>query len=278
MNQAQYTTKGTGKQDILIIPGGPGLDHSYLQAFFQHLDLSTYRVTTFTPKTYLATDFSKVSYEAFTQDLKEILEEIDATTPIIIGHSFGVTIATEALKRLNIPVKAFISLNMPESITKYNSNLRVLIEQLPESLSSKILEFEEKGDFGDEFFGFVLSEWYPRHAMKITPFPEEFMKSMATFNKGLWAYAMGPNLFRMDGALADWEIYEAFYALDFPKLFVCGDSDTIFTEDVESMAQQSKNGHSFTYPDAAHYPFIENPDTFFRKLNAFLSNLPADTK
>ncbi|MFT5642417.1 MAG: proline iminopeptidase [Cyclobacteriaceae bacterium] len=256
---------------IIILGGGPGLSPDYLSPFHQHLSLTDYGIVTYAPLLSL-TERSKIGLSNGVDELIEIVESFDQKEVTLLGHSFGGMIVLEYLMthKVHASIKKIILNNPVADIKKYNSNLRVLMNNLPEKSKSRLFELEAERHFGEEFWGIFMTDFSARHACIVSPVPEDLQESLSKVDISLYQYFFGENPFDIGGRLADWKFTKPKEAFDKPILLVGGNSDTVFEEDIHHLQKKLKNASTFMTPQSAHYPFWENPEAYFPQIKAFL--------
>ncbi|MEQ8546910.1 MAG: alpha/beta fold hydrolase [Cyclobacteriaceae bacterium] len=256
---------------VIILGGGPGLSPNYLSPFHQHLSLTDYGIVTYAPLLSL-TERSEIGLKNGVEELIKIVESFDHKEVTLLGHSFGGMIVLEYLMthKVHASIKKIILSNTISDCKKYSSNLRVLMNNLPEQSKSRLLQLEAERHFGEEFWGIFMTDFSARHACIINPVPDDLQESLSKADISLYQYFFGENPFDIDGRLADWRFTKPMEAFDKPILIVGGHSDTVFEEDVHHLQKKLENASTFMTPQSSHYPFWENPDAYFPQIKAFL--------
>lgn len=260
---------GTRNRTILLISGGPGFPSVYLEPIANYYK-TDYEIVTYAPLFEIESDYS---IEKAIIELEQVLETGCTNDIVILGHSFGGYIALNYFlsKKSSKKVSGLICSNTTYSFKKYSENLQNLRGKLPEDLNRQFQRFEIEENFGEVFFDLFMREWAPKHWCKV-PFPPELSEALAQFNPSIYGHFLGENLLDLTGTLICNSSLDLTNSIDVPSLFICGDEDVIFEEDVLMMAKET-NGSHFVCARSAHFPFFENPRAFFKRTDSFLNSL-----
>lgn len=262
--------EGNGNRTMLLIPGGPGLPHVYLDPVFHSFDKSEFQVVTYSP---LQEANGEYSMKLATKELDWVIQEYCLNETVILGHSFGGNLALEYLtsEHPSEKIQALITSNTIHSFYKYNKNIDRLRSLLPVNVNSRLKDFENKKDFGTEYFNLIMQEFLPRYLCTTQPLPEVFQKALIELDQSIFLHFVGENPLFVDGELANWSLEARLQDIKIPCLFLAGMNDTVFEEDIELMASKA-NGEFYLCPDSAHYPFLENQEDYSLRINSFLKS------
>jgi proline iminopeptidase len=116
-----YEVIGNG-EPIVVVHGGPGLDHAYLQP---GLDALATRYTLIyydqrgTGRSSAALDSATINIDTFVQDIETLRQTLGFERVTVMGHSFGSVIATEYALRYPESLRALILMNPVEPGSRY---------------------------------------------------------------------------------------------------------------------------------------------------------------
>lgn len=118
--------------------------------------------------------------ELFHHELANVLSKLglDERGYDLVGHSWGGMIgATFAGKQPKGLHKLVIS-NSPASLQPWINAYKAYRAELPQELQDTMQRHEDAGTTdGDEYQDIMMNEFFKKHMMTITPWPEEFLKS-----------------------------------------------------------------------------------------------------
>ncbi len=121
-----YEVIGTG-EPIVIVHGGPGLDHSYLQP---GLDILAARNTLIyydqrgTGRSEAELDSSAVNFDAFVDDIDALRQVLGHDKITVLTHSFGTLLGIEYALRYADNLTALILMNPTEPGTRFGDQTR----------------------------------------------------------------------------------------------------------------------------------------------------------
>ena len=116
-----YEVIGNG-EPIIVVHGGPGLDHAYLQPGLDAL-ATRYSLIYYdqrgTGRSSAALDSATINIDTFVQDIETLRQTLGFERVSIMGHSFGSLIATEYALRHPESLHALILMNPVEPGSRY---------------------------------------------------------------------------------------------------------------------------------------------------------------
>ena len=265
---------GTGERTILVIPGGPGLSHAYLKPVIENFGNSGFKVIAYDP---LSNSENNYSMNSAVNELDEILKNYCSDNTIVFGHSFGGNVALQYILETDqraTKISTLVISNTIYSFEKYNQNLNTLKNSMPDEIIREINRHQNEKDFGEIYFNLLMNEWLPRYWCLSNPLPEYLIQSLSEINQSLFTHFVGEDPLNVTGELRKWTIKDRIDQIKIPCLFIAGSSDTVFEKDIVFMAKETL-GEYYICPDSAHYPFIENPDLYFERIDKFIFDYEA---
>lgn len=116
-----YEVIGNG-EPIIVVHGGPGLDHAYLQPGLDALATRhtlVYYDQRGTGRSGAALDSVTINIDMFVQDVEALRQTLGFEQVSVLGHSFGSLIATEYALRYPESLRALILMNPVEPGSRY---------------------------------------------------------------------------------------------------------------------------------------------------------------
>lgn len=270
-----YRVVGEG-EPLLVIHGGPGMEHSYLLP-----DLPTVvpgrRLVFYdqrgTGKSLGEVDSTTVSIDLFLEDIDAIrlglgLERID-----ILAHSFGSFIALRYAHGYPDRIGDLILLAAVEPGFRYadesveRRNARRLLEHQREmdSLStSDAFRARDRQTVNRIYqLAFVPSFADMEDTTRLTI---DFTARTARNGNAVARFLMGP--------LGRYDDYGLLSEIDARTLIVHGDTDLLPVRAAAEMAEAMPNAALVTVDGAGHFPWIENPEDTRQVIETFLESGP----
>ncbi|MDH5366548.1 MAG: alpha/beta fold hydrolase [Cyclobacteriaceae bacterium] len=277
LNGVNHYYKTVGKGEVFVLlHGGPGMYHNELYPFF--LDFAKSQKLIFYDQrgnglsTMQKIDSTNFTVELMVEDLEELRKKFKIEKLNIIGHSWGGLLAMyygskypEHVKRLVLvdaaPVNTDLLIKCYEKqISMFDSAEWKKVQELWNSkeykagdpaVHNQALKISE----GVTFYNKAVIDNY----MKVAAFNENTAKNAVALND--LATGMKLNI----------HVQEQLSNINCPTLLINGKEDFI-VEEAPQLAKHLIRGSELVYIDrAGHYPFIENPEMFFEKLNRFIA-------
>ncbi|NJB37449.1 alpha/beta fold hydrolase [Croceivirga sp. JEA036] len=246
----------TSKEWVTFVHGAGGSStiwYKQVKAFKEHfnillLDLRGHGKSKFHLKEALK---SKYTFDAITQDIKEVVDYLEIKKSHFVGISLGTILIRNLAEKHPTLVKSMV---MGGAIMKMNFRSRVLMRL------GVILKSVVPYIWLYKFFAFVIMpnknhkesrSLFVREAKKL--YQKEFIrwfKLTSEINPLL-------KLFRM-------------VDLKIPTLYVMGSEDYLFLPTIEKVAEQHTFSQLYVVPDCGHVVNVEQPHLFNEKVIAYL--------
>ncbi len=260
---------------IVILHGGPGLDQSYLLPQMTELS-KQYRVVFYDQRgsgksTSTLIDVEHINVEQFVQDLDSLRKALQLKQIIILGHSWGGLLAMHYAINHPQHVSAMILMNSAPATSmgfqtfaeEYKKRTQPITKELTEiQTSDKFKQFDPQTT--SLFYRKIFSTYfYQSHAvdeltLSFTP--------ISAKNSAEISNIFGSTLFSKP-----YDLRPQLQKLAIPTLVITGDADPIPVKAEKEMADSVKNAQFFVIRQSGHFPYIEQPNVLFSKINQFLN-------
>lgn len=276
-----YQFVGNGNDTLVIIHGGPGMDSEYLIPDF--MPLAKNHVLLFydqrgggqstLPDTINAKKL--LTIDKHVEDLEVLRKQFQFKKLKLVAHSFGPIIAAKyAIRHPSLvenmiligPVppmnwKFFQGVKWPESpLTETEKNKA-------DSLWNKITENVSPKENCVKFWNIALK---PRLAKGI---PIETVKGncCASSKEAIWYGYKYTNKITFN-SLGEWDFRDPLSNLSIPTLIIHGMEESIPMESAEAWNTILPKSELIKINKAGHFPYVENPDEVWPKIEKFLAH------
>ena len=211
-----YDASGTteeGKLPIVILHGGPGATHDYLEdlAVLSRSGRQTIlydQIGCGNSEHLPAARASFWTTGLFKRELTGLLEHLgidDAYT--LLGQSWGGMLAMEHALDHPEGLKGMVVSNSPASIPLWVEEANRLRKGLPPEVQEVLLHHEAAGTTDDPAYEAAVTVFYERHLCRV-PWPECMVRAFALMDEDPTVYHTmnGPSEFHCIGSLKDWDI------------------------------------------------------------------------
>ena len=270
------------KIKILLLHGGPGMTHEYMECFetfFQREGFEFYEYDQLgsyysdKPK-----DTGLWTIERFVSEVDQVRKAIgaDSSNFYIIGNSWGGVLGMEyALKHQN-HMKGLIVANMMASVPEYNKYSKKLAAQLPPEIFKEIKDLEEKKDFANpRYMELLMTHYYPKHICRLQKWPDGAMRSFNHVNHEIYTLMQGPSEMGIigDAVLSNWDIKNRLPEITIPTLMVGAEHDTMDPKAMEEQSKLVKNGKYLHCPNGSHLAMWDDQKVFMSGVIDFVKGV-----
>jgi len=225
-----YKIYGADKKKVplLILHGGPGASHDYLEPLSA---LADERPVIFYDQLGCGNsdrpdNDSLWTVERFVEELKLVRSALKLERVHLLGQSWGTMLAVEYLLREKPTGVLSLTLSAPYLNTKlWIEDQKEWISQLPDSVRNTIEKCEESADYSSSAYQEAIQDFYNLHVCRLDPWPECLLISMEKMGIEVYTFMWGPSEFTMNGSLGNADVTDRLSELTVPVLFTCGEFD-----------------------------------------------------
>lgn len=272
LNGSEVYYKSVGSGDpMIVIHGGPVLDHSYFLPQFEALAESR-RLIFYDQRacgqSSIEVDSATMSIAGFTDDIEQLRQSLKLEKVDVLGHSWGGLLAMHyAMKYPQHTKSLILSNSMPAStegwqeeetqlaarITKEDSLARMQImtseemKQRKASAIKKLMMLSFKTQFYDTSRLHDLNLYIP----------EDFMARSAKFSY------LGKDL-------NSFNLYDGLSKLKIPTLIIYGEHEPAASLSGKELEKTITGSKLVIIEESGHFPFVEQPEAYFKVVEEFL--------
>jgi len=280
-------TKRTGNNPtikVLLLHGGPGATHEYLEAFdsyFPGANIEYYYYD------QLGSAYSDQPDDpALINNLPRYVEEVeqvrkalglDSKNFYLYGHSWGGILAMEYALKYQQNLKGLIISNMMASIPAYNHYAEtVLMPAMDQQALAEINQLEAQGKYEDpRYEELMMSSHYVYHVLRMPAdqWPEPVTRSFKHLNPKVYVPMQGPSELGAHNALLEkWDRSADLSRITVPTLVIGARYDTMDPGYMKMMASRLKHGQYLYCPNGSHMAMYDDQATYFKGLIRFLKH------
>ena len=267
-----------GKLPVLLLHGGPGATHDYLEpleaiagtgrraVFYDQLGCG---------RSDLPDDSSLWVVDTFVEEVDAVRRALRLERVHVFGNSWGGMLAMEYALTQPAGVAGLVLASAPASIPQWVEDTGRLRAQLPEDVQATLARHEQAGTTDDPEYEQACEVFYRRHVCRTDPWPECVQRSFAFIAEHGVVYRTmnGPSEFHVTGNLREWSVVDRLGEIDVPTLVVTGKHDEATPAINRTVSQGIPGAESVIYPDASHMAHVEDTDGYVRLLDAFFARV-----
>jgi proline-specific peptidase len=275
--QLYYEIEGAG-EPLLLLNGGPGFPHDYLEdlralAPYARLVFYDQRGTGKSGKADPAT----YTIQQNVEDLERLRDALALGPCRILGHSWGGILAQAYAVKYPHNVSKLILADTFTSIEDLDEALQRMRASVSDETRAIYDKWESEGlyngrDRYPEEYQHALDEAYEPVTISISPPPalqDMFGKIAYDVYRAMWGEESD---FKITGTLKQFGVESRLRELDIPTLVIAGASDMPTVAMVEQSARLFRRGRLEVFEHSRHFPFLEEPEKFFRVVREFLQS------
>ncbi len=266
---------GEGDKVLLCLNGGPGLPCDYLREPHAPLADKGYRVIAFDQLGCGRSDKPKDEglwqIGRYVEEVESVRDALNLGQVTLLGHSWGGWLGIEYAITYPEALKGLILENTCGDMPHLISELNRLREALGPETVAMMQRHEAEGSLDHPAYQAAITILNYRHVCRLDEWPAPVHRSLDDWNMDVYGAMQGPNEFLYVGNLKDWNRLAEMGAISCPTLITVGHHDELGPACAMRMAHALPNATLKVFKNSAHMPFYEEPDAYYRELEAFLS-------
>ena len=270
---------------VLLLHGGPGVTHEYLEAFDSYFPAAGIEYYYYDQLGSAYSDQPDVpqlwEIPRFVEEVEQVRRalRLDRDNFYLYGHSWGGILAIEYALKYQQHLKGLIISNMMSSIPAYNDYAKDVLEPaMDQAALAKIKGFEAAGKFDDpQYMNLLTEHFYRQHFLRMPPeqWPDPVKRAFAHLNPKIYIPMQGPSELGASGKLLHWERTADLLKITVPTLVIAARNGTMDPKYLEMMADKLQKGQYFLCPDGSHLAMYDDQQVYMKGIINFIHNLDA---
>jgi proline iminopeptidase len=270
---------------MLLLHGGPGSTHEYLEACDSYLPAAGVEYYYYDQ---LGSGFSDQPDEPSLWEVDRFVEEVEQVRRalglsrdnfVLYGQSWGGILAIEYALAYQQHLRGLVISNMMSSVPAYNAYAeQVLMPAMDQAALAEIKSLEASGDTENpRYMELLLEQHYVHHLLRmpLPDWPDPVQRGFAHINPAIYVSMQGPSELGIsaDAKLAAWERTDDLPLIEVPALVIGARYDTMDPAHMEMMAGLLPKGRYLYCPNGSHLAMYDDQATYFAGLTDFLQDL-----
>ncbi len=270
---------------LLLLHGGPGATHEYLEAFDSYLPAAGIEYYYYDQ---LGSHYSDQPGDPDLWELPRFVDEVEQVRQALsldhqnfylYGQSWGGILAIEYALKYQQHLKGLIISNMMASIPLYNEYARqVLMPGMDPDVLAEIEKYEAAKDYENpRYMELLMEHHYVHHVLRMpaAEWPDPVNRGFDHINPAIYVPMQGPSELGASGKLLNWDRTADLRQITVPTLVIGAQHDTMDPGHMEWMAGELQRGRHLHCPDGSHLAMYDDQETYFRGLTEFIHNVDA---
>ncbi len=268
---------------VLLLHGGPGLDHEYLEAFDSYLPGAGVQYYDYDQLGSFSSDQPEDddlwTLPRFVDEVEQVRQALglDRDDFYLYGHSWGGILALEYALAHQDHLKGLIISNMMASAPDYDRYAHdVLMPQMDQEALREILELEKAGKTDDpRYMDLLMANYYQQHILRMPPdqWPDPVLRSLTHVNEHIYTLMQGPSEMGIGGRLADWDRSKDLPRISVPTLTIGARYGTMDPSYMRWMAGQVQHGRYLDCPNGSHLAMYDDQKTYMDGVIGFIKDV-----
>ncbi len=269
---------GSGPVKVLLLHGGPGFTHQYLEAMESFLPEAGIEMYYYDQlgcgNSDRPDDLSLWTRDQYREEVEEVRTALGLEDFVLYGQSWGGMLAIEYALKYQQHLRGLVISNMTAGIKAYLGRLDHLKGLLAPTSRADLERLEAAEDYDNpRYQQIMMEELYPQCICRAEPWPEPVTRAFRDANLDIYNEMQGKSEFVVTGNFKDWERWDDLQRINVPTLTIGAAHDTMDPADLAKMATLVQQGAHLFCPDGSHLAMWDDQAVYFDGLLKFLRSL-----
>lgn len=269
---------GSGPVKVLLLHGGPGFTHEYLEAMESFLPQAGIEMYYYDQlgcgNSDQPDDPALWTLPRYLEEVEEVRVGLGLDNFVLYGHSWGGMLALEYALHHQRHLRGLVISNMTAGIASLLKHLTAIKQQLPAATQVKLRELEAREAYDSpEYEQIMMEELYPKVICRTTPWPDAVNRVFRHANLKIYNQMQGKSEFLVTGNMKDWERWDRLHEIKVRALTIGARYDEMDPEDMKKMATMMPNAKSAICENGSHLCMWDAQEYYFKQLLAFLKTV-----
>lgn len=269
---------GDSSIKLLLLHGGPGMTHEYLESFQDYLPDQGIEIYFYDQLgSYFSDqpdDPSLWNVDRFREEVEEVRQKLGLDEFYLLGSSWGGFLAIEYAVKYQSHLKGLILSNTTASIAAYSKYINELRDKLPVDVIEKLDEYERNEDYSNPEYEALLDEHLNnKYICRLDPWPDAAKRGFGNINPQVYETLHGPNEFLVTGNYKDWNRWNDLENINVPTLVLGSRYDSMSMSDQEEMNRRIPNSKLAICENGSHLAMWDDADNYFSYLKEFIAEV-----
>ncbi len=271
-----YRRVGSGRIPLLVLHGGPGGGHDYLEPLEA---LAADRTVVFYDqlgcgRSDQPNDRTLWRMERFVAEVGTVRHALGLEQIHLLGQSWGGWLAIEYMLTHPPGVASLVLASTSASIPQFVAEASRLKAALPPEIYQTMQRYETSGDLHHPEYETAVQEFYKRHWCRLDPLPEPVLRTIRNLDgNAVYETMWGPNEFMVIGNLKDWDRTNRLSEITVPTLITVGRYDEITPACAETMHRRIPHSQMRVFEQSSHTAHLEETAAYLKVVADFLTQV-----
>jgi proline iminopeptidase len=265
---------------VLLLHGGPGATHEYLEAFDSFLPAAGVEYYYYDQLGSYYSDQPKVpdlwDLPRFVEEVEQVrlALKLDKSNFYLYGQSWGGVLAIEYALKYQQNLKGLIISNMMASGPAYNEYAnKVLMPAMDQKALAEIKAIEAKKDYENpRYMELLMPNHYVHHFLRLPleQWPDPVNRAFKHINPDVYVPMQGPSELGLSGKLLNWDRTNDLAQISTPTLVIGAKYDTMDPAHMEMMSKKVQKGRYLFCPNGSHLALYDDQKIYMEGVTKFI--------
>jgi len=272
----EASNKHPQKLPLLILHGGPGVPHDYLESL--EVIAKSGRPVIFYDQLGCGNsdkpnDPSLWTIEYFIEEINTIRKALNLDNIHLLGQSWGGMLGMEYALTTPLGINSLIISNSPASTSQWMKEANRLRCVLPQDIQKILLKNENQETTDSLEYQQAMEVYYQKHLCRLSPWPKCLSLAFTKLEQNPEVYntMWGTSEFHATGTLKNWDITKQLHNIHKPTLVLGGRYDEATPNITKTIQDGIPGAKRRIFEKSAHLPHLEEPKKYIQVVNEFLS-------
>lgn len=269
---------GHGPVKVLLLHGGPGFSHEYLEAMESFLPPAGIEMYYYDQlgvnNSDQPDDPSLWTLPRYVEEVEEVRLGLGLENFVLYGQSWGGLLAIDYALKYQRHLRGLVISNMTAGMQAYLKRTASLKLMLPADKLAELEALEAKADYDSPAYQKIMMEdLYPKMICRLDPWPEPVNRAFRHANQTIYNLMQGKSEFLVTGNLKDWERWDRLHEIKVRSLIMGAAHDEMDPADIVRMAGLMPNASAAICPNGSHLALWDDQAVYFEHLLRYLKSI-----
>lgn len=272
---------GDGNIKVLLLHGGPGFSHDYMECFEDFLPKQGMEIYYYDQlgcgNSDAPADTALWTIPRYVEEVEQVRKGLDLDQFYLVGHSWGALLAMEYLAKYPSNVKGAVFSNMTAGMNDFTTYVNLLKEKI---FSQNDLYVFDSLDCrhawqSPRYTELLMNKLYTRVLCRLPldRWPEPLLRAFKKVNPVIYNQMQGVDEFHVTGSFRNWEFWDSLHQIKIPVLVLGGMKDEMNPEGLKREAHILPNSRIYLCPEGSHMAMYDDQANYFKALLTFLQQV-----
>lgn len=265
---------GHSPTKVLLLHGGPGFSHDYLECFEDFLPLAGLEMYYYDQLGCGNSDHPNSDKLWTTARYVEEVEAVRAGLGLehfaLYGHSWGGMLGIEYALKYPQHLSRLVISDMTASIPAYVEHAKVLRAEFSRAERATLEKYEKLNKTDDPAYASLMDKLYHRHVCRLDPWPEPLLRTFNKVNVHIYNYMQGPNEFMITGTLKTWDRWADLPKIKTSTLVMGARYDEMDPDQIRREGKLIPGARTWISGRGSHLAMYDDQEAYFAALVPFL--------